>query len=202
MIYTFYINRNVENIEQTMETRNPNDPDSPEVIIYLEDNYGKNKNFGKITKYFGNEIVFRGVSPKVNYRKTVSTDKQFHYYSASPIVAAGYTQWDKYRWTFGFFDNGMKFNNTSDKEFVNPKDMEIFCQQVLGEGQWVSALVYDAAKINLYDCSPKVPLGKQNQIVAEENAMYVDLALTLEKGTLIKYQLKDMFNIFGGHYKI
>lgn len=201
MIYEFYINKQNRNIKQTMETNNPCNPDKWDVKNYIVENYSNHKNFDLIYKYLNENIVFRGVSPKVNYRKTVSTDKSFHYYSKSPIIAAGYTQWPKFRWTFGFFNESDKYN-IGNKEFTDPKEMEIFCQQVLGEGQWIEGLVHDAAKINLYGCKPKIPQGKQNQIVVEENAIYVDLALSAVKGKLVKYQLKDMFSICGSYYAI
>lgn len=201
MLYTFHINKCERDIKHTMETSNPCNPDHGEVVEYLIANYGKHKNFKIIDKYLNEDIVFRGVSPKVNYRKTVSTDKTFHYYSRSPLIAAGYTQWNKFRWTFGFFSEQDKFD-TSNKEFTDPKEMEKFCQQVLGEGQWIDGLVNDFAKINLYDCKPKIPNGKQDQVVAEENALYVDLSLSIVKGKLVRYNLKDMFNIYNGYYKI
>lgn len=201
MIYEFYINKQNKNIKQMMETDNPCNPIKRDVENYILENYSKHKNFDLIYKYINENIVFRGISPKVNYRKTVSTDKSFHYYSKSPIIAAGYTQWPKFRWTFGFFNNSDRCN-TGNKEFTNPKEMEIFCQQVLGEGQWIEGLVNDAAKINLYGCKPKIPEGKQNQVVVEENAFYVDLSLSAVKGKLIKYQLKDMFSVCGNYYAI
>lgn len=201
MIYEFYINKNNKNIKQTFESNNPCNPNISEVKDYIINNYSNHKNFDLIDRYLNKDIIFRGISPNLNYRKTVSTDKSFHYYSRSPLIAAGYTQWPKFRWTFGFLDESSKFQ-TSGKEFTNPREMESFCQQVLESGQWLESLVYDAAKINLYGCKPHIPLGKQNQIVAEENAVYFDLSLSVVKGKIIRYQLKDMFNIYGGYYKI